>query len=236
MRTRRFAANTKGRDFVVGDVHGHFPALERLLERVGFEAGADRLFSVGDLVDRGPASHAALEWIEHRFAGVAMGNHDLWASQYFRAPWSDPMLTPEEDWVEKIAPDAHIRWAEALEALPLALTVETAQGDIGIIHAEAPGAHWPRALAVLERNPAWDRIAILGYDEDPGVRAVRRESPVQGAHAVVQGHFPGPSVRQVANRWWIDTGAGIETLGTLTVMELSAPGLPCTGEATGERR
>ena len=75
-RTERHRTNAAGRDFVVGDVHGHFATLERALERVGFERTRDRLFSVGDLVDRGPESERALAWIRERFDAVVMGNHE----------------------------------------------------------------------------------------------------------------------------------------------------------------
>lgn len=60
----RFALNTHGRDFAVGDTHGAFGALQRALEAIGFDAQKYRLFSVGDLVDRGPESHQVLVWLE----------------------------------------------------------------------------------------------------------------------------------------------------------------------------
>ena len=50
----RFEENATGRDFVVGDLHGMFSHLEALLNEVAFDESADRLFSVGDLIDRGP--------------------------------------------------------------------------------------------------------------------------------------------------------------------------------------
>ena len=47
----------EGRDLVVGDVHGHFPTLRHALAEL--EVGpADRLFSLGDLIDRGAGLRA----------------------------------------------------------------------------------------------------------------------------------------------------------------------------------
>ena len=60
----RFEANALGRDFAVGDIHGAFADLRRALDAIGFDEHRDRLFSVGDLVDRGPESEAALEWLK----------------------------------------------------------------------------------------------------------------------------------------------------------------------------
>lgn len=65
--------------YVIGDVHGCFETLQRLLRRCRFDAVTDRLWFVGDLVNRGPGSLAMLRWAvehEHRLVAV-LGNHDL---------------------------------------------------------------------------------------------------------------------------------------------------------------
>ena len=59
----RLGRNDKGRDLVVGDVHGHFAPLRRALAELEV-AEHDRVFSLGDLVDRGPDSFQAKEWME----------------------------------------------------------------------------------------------------------------------------------------------------------------------------
>jgi len=63
-RFQLVGANVQGRDLAVGDIHGHFDRLQQSLDAVGFNKEKDRLFSVGDLVDRGPFSRAALHWLE----------------------------------------------------------------------------------------------------------------------------------------------------------------------------
>ena len=47
---RRFERNDLGRDFAVGDIHGHFSRLQKKLDEIGFNQDVDRLFSVGDLI------------------------------------------------------------------------------------------------------------------------------------------------------------------------------------------
>ena len=59
----RIPRNVSGRDFAVGDVHGHFSRLRQSLDRLGFDPALDRLFSVGDLVDRGPENEQVLDWL-----------------------------------------------------------------------------------------------------------------------------------------------------------------------------
>jgi hypothetical protein len=56
---KRFERNETGRDFAVGDTHGHFPALERLLARVEFDDARDRLFAVGAADSKAGGMHDA---------------------------------------------------------------------------------------------------------------------------------------------------------------------------------
>ena len=66
-----------GRDWVIGDVHGCFRTLRDALLDIDFEYETDRLFSVGDLIDRGPNSIKAVDWLESgRLSAVVMGNHE----------------------------------------------------------------------------------------------------------------------------------------------------------------
>lgn len=65
--------------YLIGDVQGCDEALGRLLDLVGFSRSRDRLVVLGDLVNRGPGSLAALRRLIalDSSAQCLLGNHDL---------------------------------------------------------------------------------------------------------------------------------------------------------------
>lgn len=65
--------------WAVGDVQGCFRTFRALLERIGYRRRRDRIWLVGDLVNRGPDSLGMLRWARDQGDSlrVVLGNHDL---------------------------------------------------------------------------------------------------------------------------------------------------------------
>ena len=142
---RSFSRNERGRDFVVGDIHGMFSALDRFLDELSFDPGGDRLFSVGDLIDRGPESEAALQWLTARdWFHAIRGNHD----QFLLDAAADPARERGEEhgvwdyngggWWDSVPAPARDAWVRAFSALPFAAEVDCESGPVGIVHADVP--------------------------------------------------------------------------------------------------
>lgn len=65
--------------WIIGDVHGCWRTLKRVLKTIDFNKDRDELIQVGDLVNKGPGSLEVLRWARSLGPGFRMvlGNHDL---------------------------------------------------------------------------------------------------------------------------------------------------------------
>ena len=147
------------------------------------------------------------------------GNHED-AAMTWLADRLDGSTEPPYGWLTSIAPDQYRRWHDALARLPLTITIETASGRVGIVHAESPHHSWRRATELLDAGRELD-VALLGWPGAPETVRRYRSRPVEGLRALVHGREPVAAVEQTANRWDIDTGAGFAN-GQLTLARIDS--------------
>ncbi|MBF0428382.1 MAG: symmetrical bis(5'-nucleosyl)-tetraphosphatase [Magnetococcales bacterium] len=104
--------------YAVGDVHGSLPELKALLTAIGFRASRDRLWFVGDVINRGPDSLGTLRFIRDLGdrAITLMGNHEARALMGLSGH-GDPLFDSQMGFLTQ-APDVE-EWYTWLRGLPL---------------------------------------------------------------------------------------------------------------------
>jgi serine/threonine protein phosphatase 1 len=210
MKHGKFDINPTGRDFFVGDLHGMLTEFYAELAAVDFDFDNDRMFCVGDLIDRGNDSMGCLQLLKEHWFHCVKGNHEdmmlgglayhIW--MYNGGEWWQELDTTEQDYCEELVRDT----------LFDKITVETEYGRIGVAHADVFG-RWEDAnmnTTTFEgvAELLWGRRRIHGNILDK----------VEGVDAVVVGHTPVKFVTTRGNVVYIDTGAFYDE-GFMTVID-----------------
>ncbi|TKR53277.1 hypothetical protein D7I39_21770 [Allopusillimonas ginsengisoli] len=160
------AANKVGRDFIVGDLHGCLDLLQVELDHIGFDRAKDRLFSVGDLIDRGPDSMGCLRLLREPWFFAVRGNHEDMLLDYVYEvvmPYGIRTLANiffrnGGGWVETLDADAQQELREDLlrrvVALPYVITVGEGETQFHVAHAEL-------MTGSIDQSGFWSRLEGL---------------------------------------------------------------------------
>lgn len=218
-----FERNTAGRDFAVGDIHGHFTRLQEALNAAGFDPSRDRLFSVGDLVDRGPECRVVLDWLAKPWFHPVRGNHDDYVCRFDTCD-VDNWIYNGGAWFAGLPFDEQNEFAAQFRELPIGIEVETIGGLVGLLHADCVFDSWDALKHELDQPATnqrrklvmntcmWSRTRIDQGDE----------RPVHGLRALVVGHTPLRRPVVLGNVFHIDTmGWRPQDGGYFTLLDLS---------------
>lgn len=203
--------------FVCGDIHGCLDELETRLSLLGFDKATDKLFALGDLVDRGPKSAEVLALLDEPWFASIKGNHeDLLVEA--ESGNNDMHVCNGGAWFAFLSPEERKRLADKVRDLPVAITVTTPSGrTVGLVHADMPGTDWQEFMDRLD-TPQVQDYAMWARERIQTAKRGGHLAAIQGVDHVYFGHTPLSQPVHAANMSWIDTGCF--ATGRLTVEEL----------------
>lgn len=157
--------------YIIGDIHGCYQSLRKLLSEVDFNPSQDELWAVGDLIGRGADSLRTLTYLERLGAAFqcSLGNHDI----HFLAVYNG--LKPNQPSLRLtalLAAENINKLVTWLRYQPLTLFDQTQ--EIFVSHAGIPPAWsinqaqtYAREVEYILTSPAWlDLLAEL-YGNEP---------------------------------------------------------------------
>jgi len=203
-----FEKNTHGRDFLVGDIHGEFTKLQRALDLIGFDIISDRLFTMGDLVDRGPESEEFWDYLRKPWFHSTRGNHEqMLIDSVEQGPTSHASGMHAMNggmWLYGLPEIEQKCYAEVMKDLPLAIEIDTDNGKVGLVHGEVPLSDWNLFKSMYESNQErFESVALWARSKIDR----KDESVVKGIDHVYVGHTPvTKGFVKLGNVTYIDEG------------------------------
>ena len=219
------------RHLIVGDMHGRYDHFLKLLEIANYDPAKDVIYSVGDLIDRGPKSVECVEFFQQERCYAIKGNHEMMMlDPAWSETWLDnggmQCLTSIMD--RGIDQDA---FRDILRKFPWVIDVgeDDEEHAFRIVHAEMPPG-WPEEY--------WQRMldGALNHDDPSFARIIWSRRLIQAAAAnannllpvahgiqfhgnryrnVFTGHTPCQKVFKCGDHWFLDTWFG----GTLSMID-----------------
>jgi len=202
---RFYQQNSHGRDFFVGDIHAKYALLMQALDNLKFDFSVDRLFSVGDVIDRGEAPFKCLRLAQNHWFIPVIGNHELFLLQaendniytlfsWYQngGGWWEGLTVQEKQLAKRIVE----------KNFSLTLSVATLAGKVGVVHAQYPVTKWPINKSAVNS----DIIYQLVWSRDCVTNDYNK--PIAGIDFIVSGHTPLNKPLLKGKQLFIDTGCG----------------------------
>ena len=234
-KVQYFEKNVSGRDYVTGDIHGCLEDLLLALKAIKFDENVDRLFSVGDLIDRGPNSYECAQLVDKPWFHATKGNHeDMMIASVLRNDghmtkmWlsnGGQWIYQTGTWQQKYVNGELEALATKLNELPLVIVVGKGANRFNIVHAEfyrvgaAPLGFQPTLLNISnsdidnwtftpkeEERMLWGRNLIRTTTFDP--------NPQLYLSPTFVGHTPLSRMLRCFQHYYIDTACVYHYVGT----------------------
>lgn len=165
--------------YCLSDIHGMGNDFQEMLKTISF-SDADRLYVIGDVIDRGRDGIALLQQIRSmENAVLLMGNHEYMMVEALRTKkteveilrWERNGCGPTREAFEKLSEDAQEELLDYLQQLPVSLELRVKGKDYYLVHG-FPGknthdAVWGRPEGLSAEPPISGSQLIIGHTPVP---------------------------------------------------------------------
>jgi len=220
------------RHFIVGDIHGRYQALQDLLASAEYDPETDIIYTVGDMIDRGPKSVEVFEFFQQPNTYSIRGNHEVmvtdpdWHNVWLANGGIQTLASLTEHYYDEA-------WLKAMiNSLPYIIDVGEPEDEYAfrIVHAEMPPAWNEETFQfVLDSSETdadprfahllWARTTITDARENVANLKPLTEGimfhPERSGRNVFVGHTPLKRPMTVGDMTYLDTWGD----GTLTMVE-----------------
>lgn len=216
---------------IIGDIHGHASALERLLIKLGYELRADgwqqagrKVIFLGDFIDRGPEQAKTIEiarqMVENDHALAVMGNHEFNAIALttedaskpgeFLRPHTQKNLRQHQAFLNEIRSGSrsHRKTIDWFKELPLFLDLD----EIRVVHACWHEEHLATLAPFLDNNAvahhaSWPELCRDGTDAFAAAEIILKGMEIPLPTGVVFTDKDGHTRKRTRTHWWLTDDA-----------------------------
>lgn len=156
-------------------------------------------------MDKGKNSRGALAWLQKEGHYSVLGNHCSHVANYGKES-NGNWLEGFGLWFKHLKPVFKEQLQVEFAKLPVAITVETEDGFVGIVHAATKYGTWYETLANMDSGMSRDKLNSFFYSRinfNDRLNTV----PIRDLKALLVGHCPVPEVERHSNTWYLDTDA-----------------------------
>lgn len=188
------------RTIAIGDVHGCADEFEELLNALELQP-EDRVVQLGDLVNRGPGSHAVLELVREYKVESIIGNHELRLLRAKEKGRKSDLKDYDRSTMKELT-DADWDYLDCMPKFEYGPTK-----DIVLVHGGfLPNQPWQSQEVDLITN-----IQVIDKKGNPAKRSDAPDAKPwadfwHGNPFVIYGHTPRPNVLERPGSIGIDTG------------------------------
>lgn len=209
------------RHIIIGDIHGEYDCLMRTLDTINYDPAKDIIYTVGDMIDRGPKSYEVVEFFLQPRCYSIRGNHELMCidSEW----WGTWLSNGGMECLDSLERNKmSLEWLHnEIHKLPWVIEVgeDAEENAFTLVHAEMPYA-WSDAYfrkilneAINHDDPGFARLVWSRKMIDQAVRNVESMKPAphemifhgERNRTYFCGHTPLKKPMRVGDTWFLDT-------------------------------